>query len=80
MRASGPDPRPLPLVYREIKLDAGYRLDLLVEDLVIAEVKAVDSLAAIHQAKIISYLSLAEKAGIIINFNCSSAAMALEAS
>jgi GxxExxY protein len=48
-------------VYREIKLDAGYRLDLLVEDLVIVEVKAVDSLAAIHQAKIISYLSLAGK-------------------
>lgn len=62
---------PLPLVYREVKLDAGYRLDLLVEDLVIVEVKAVDSLAAIHQAQVISYLKLSgKKLGIIINFNC----------
>lgn len=62
---------PLPLVYREVKLDAGYRLDLLVDDLATVEVKAVDSLAAIHQAQAISYLKLSgKKLGIIINFNC----------
>jgi GxxExxY protein len=62
---------PLPLVYREVKLDAGYRLDLLVEDLVIVEVKTVESLAAIHRAQVISYLRLSgKKLGIIINFNC----------
>lgn len=52
---------PLPLVYREVKLDAGYRLDLLVEDLVIIEIKTVESLAAIHQAQVISYLKLSGK-------------------
>ena len=68
-------------MYREIKLDAGYRLDLLVEDLVIVEVKAVDSLAAIHQAKIISYLSLAGKSSesslISTAFICATALDAL---
>jgi GxxExxY protein len=60
----------LPLVYREVKLDAGYKLDLLVEDLVVIEIKSVDRLAAIHQAQVISYLKLSEKKlGILINFN-----------
>jgi GxxExxY protein len=61
---------PLPLVYREVKLDVGYKLDLLVEDLVVIEIKSVDRLAAIHQAQVISYLKLSEKKlGILINFN-----------
>jgi GxxExxY protein len=61
---------PLPLVYREVRLDVGYRLDLVVEDLVIVEVKAIDSLIAIHQAQVISYLKLTgKKLGILINFN-----------
>jgi GxxExxY protein len=61
---------PLPLVYREVRLDAGYRLDLLVEDLVVIEIKAVDALVAIHQAQVISYLRLSgKKLGILINFN-----------
>jgi GxxExxY protein len=61
---------PLPLVYRDVKLDVGYRLDLLVEDLVVVEIKSVDSLIAIHQAQIISYLKLSgKKLGILINFN-----------
>jgi GxxExxY protein len=59
---------PLPLVYREVRLDAGYRLDLLVEDLVVVEIKAVDALVAIHQAQVISYLRLSgKKLGILIN-------------
>jgi GxxExxY protein len=61
---------PLPLVYREVKLDVGYRLDLLVEDLVVVEIKSVDALIPIHQAQLISYLKLSEKRlGLLINFN-----------
>jgi GxxExxY protein len=60
----------LPLIYKEVRLDAGYRLDLLVEDMVVVEIKAVDALAAIHQAQVISYLRLSgKKLGILINFN-----------
>jgi len=61
---------PLPLVYREVRLDIGYRLDMVVEDLVIGEIKAIDSLTAIHQAQVISYLKFSgKKLGILINFN-----------
>ena len=61
---------PLPLVYREVTLDVGYRLDLLVEDLVVVEIKSVDALAAIHQAQLLSYLKLSGKRlGPLINFN-----------
>lgn len=61
---------PLPLVYREAKLEVGYRLDIVVEDLVIIEVKAVDALAPIHQAQILCYLKLSgKKLGLLINFN-----------
>jgi GxxExxY protein len=58
------------VVYREVKLDCGYRLDLLVEEAVIVEVKAVDRLAPIHQAQLLSYLRLSGcKVGLLINFN-----------
>ncbi len=61
---------PLPLVYREVSLDVGYRLDLLVEELVVVEIKAVDALLAIHQAQLLSYLKLSGKRlGLLINFN-----------
>jgi GxxExxY protein len=61
---------PLPLVYKEVKLDCGYRLDLLVNDAVIVEVKSVKSLAPIHEAQLLSYLKLADcKIGVLINFN-----------
>ncbi|OGW60749.1 MAG: GxxExxY protein [Nitrospirae bacterium RBG_16_64_22] len=62
--------QPLPVVYRGIQLDCGYRLDLVVEDSVIVEVKAVDRLAAIHQAQLLSYLKLSgRQVGLLINFN-----------
>ncbi len=62
--------KPLPVVYREVKLDCGYRLDLLVEEVVIVEVKAVDRLMPIHQAQLLSYLKLSGcKVGLLINFN-----------
>src|SRR5258707_10338042 len=61
---------PLPLIYREVRLDVGYRLDLLVEDVVVVEIKSVESLIAIHQAQVISYLRLSgKKLVILINFN-----------
>ena len=60
----------LPVMYREVKLEAGYRLDLLVDGLVIVEVKAVDRLLPIHHAQLISYLRLSGcSLGLLINFN-----------
>ena len=62
--------KPLPLVYREVQLDCGYRLDLLVEGKVIVEIKAIDRLMPIHQAQLLSYLKLSGcKVGLLINFN-----------
>ena len=61
--------QPLPVVYRGIQLDCGYRLDLVVEDSVIVEVKAVDRLAAIHQAQLLSYLKLSGRQVGLLNFN-----------
>jgi GxxExxY protein len=61
---------PLPVVYDTVKLDAGYRLDLIVEDTVIVELKAVEALTPIHQAQILSYLKLSGKPiGLLINFH-----------
>jgi GxxExxY protein len=60
----------LPLVYKEIKLDAGYRIDLLVENKVIIEIKSVDAIADIHKAQLMTYMKLANiKLGLLINFN-----------
>lgn len=60
----------LPVIYREVKLEAGYRLDLLVNGSVIVEVKAVERLLPIHDAQLISYLRLSGcSLGLLINFN-----------
>ncbi len=62
--------KPLPVVYKEVKLDCGYRLDLVVEESVVVEVKAVEQLAPIHQAQLLSYLRLSNKrVGLLINFH-----------
>ena len=62
--------KPLSVVYKGINLDIGYRLDLLIEDQVVVEVKAVDELAPIHHAQLLSYLKLSGyKVGLLINFN-----------
>jgi GxxExxY protein len=59
----------IPVIYRGVQLDCGFRLDFLVEDLVVVEVKAVDKLEPIHEAQIISYLKLSGcKVGLLINF------------
>ena len=61
---------PLPLYYKGIQLDCGYRLDLLVEDLVIVELKAVDRVEQIHHAQMLTYLRLRKLwLGLLINFN-----------
>lgn len=61
---------PLPVSYKGLQLDAGYRIDILVEEKVIIEVKAVNELAEIHTAQILTYLKLTNlKLGILINFN-----------
>ena len=62
--------KPLPVVYREVHLDCAYRLDLLVEDKVIVEIKAVDVIHPIYKAQLPSYLKLSGcKVGLLINFN-----------
>ena len=61
---------PLPLNYKGVNLDCGYRLDLLVEDKVIVELKTVEAIAPIHEAQILTYLKLRDiRLGLIINFN-----------
>ena len=60
----------MPFVYKEVKLDIGYRLDLLIEEKVIVEIKSVESLAPVHYAQLLTYLKLSNlKLGLLINFN-----------
>ena len=60
----------LPLVYEEVNLECGYRLDLLVENKVIVELKAIESLNSLHTAQVLTYLKLSNcKLGLLINFN-----------
>jgi GxxExxY protein len=62
--------KPLPITYKGVTLDTGYRLDLLVDGKVIVEVKAVDRLVPIHQAQLLSYLKRSDlNVGLLINFN-----------
>ena len=60
----------LPLEYKGLNLDCGYRLDLLVAEQVVVEIKAVESILPIHEAQLLTYLKLGEwKVGLLINFN-----------
>jgi GxxExxY protein len=62
--------RAVPIVYKGMVLDANYRIDLLVEDLVVVELKSVDRLLPVHQAQVLTYMGLTEcPAGLLINFN-----------
>jgi len=62
----------MPVFYKDVMLDCGYRVDLVVEDQVIVEIKSVSSLASIHEAQLLSYLKLSNcKIGLLINFNVS---------
>lgn len=61
---------PMPFEYKEVKLDVGYRLDLLVENKVIIEIKSVENLAPVHYSQLLTYLKLSNlKLGVLINFN-----------
>jgi GxxExxY protein len=62
--------KPLPLVYKSVKLDAGYRIDLLVENSIIVEIKSVDTINDVHLAQTLTYMKLSGcKLGLLVNFN-----------
>lgn len=62
--------QPVPVVYKEIKLECGYRIDLLVEKTVVLELKTVDAFNPVHEAQILTYMKFSNKPiGLLINFN-----------
>lgn len=62
--------KPMPLAYRDVKLDCGYRIDMLVEGQIVVELKAVDKVERVHEAQVLSYLKLSgQRYGLLINFN-----------
>lgn len=62
--------KPMPLIYEEVKLDIGYRIDLLVENKVVIEIKSVEALNDVHKAQLLTYQKLGNyKIGLLINFN-----------
>lgn len=62
----------MPIVYKEVKLDHGYRMDILVENKVVIEIKTVDALNDVHTAQVLTYLKLGEyKLGLLLNFQVS---------
>jgi len=65
--------KPLPLIYEEVQLEIGYRIDILVENKVIIEVKSVEALNDVHLAQVLTYLKLSDcKLGLLLNFNVKS--------
>jgi GxxExxY protein len=61
---------PMPFVYRDVKLEIGYRIDLIVNEKVLVEVKSIEALAPVHYAQTLTYLKLSGiKLGLLINFN-----------
>jgi GxxExxY protein len=64
--------KPMPLIFEEVKLDCGYRIDLLVENKLVLELKSVEALHDVHLAQILTYMKLGNyKLGLLINFNVS---------
>lgn len=62
--------KPIPLVYKDVKLECGYRIDLLVESKIVVELKSIEAFAPIHEAIILTYLRLSGcRLGLLINFN-----------
>lgn len=62
--------KPLPLIYEEVKLEVGYRIDIIIEDKFIVEVKSVEALNEVHLAQLLTYLKFSDcKLGLLINFN-----------
>ncbi len=64
--------KPMPIIYKEVKLDHGYRIDLLVENSVVIEIKTVEELNDVHSAQVLTYLKLGNyKLGLLLNFHVS---------
>lgn len=62
--------KPVPVVYKEVKLDYGYRIDILVENHVIIELKSIEAFAPVHEAQILTYMKFAKiQIGLLMNFN-----------
>lgn len=62
--------KPMPIVYKDIKLDHGYRIDLLVEDKIVVEIKTVEYFTDVHSAQVLTYLKLGDyKLGLLLNFH-----------
>lgn len=62
--------KPVPIVYKDVKLECGYRIDILVNNTVVVELKSVDVLARVHEAQVLTYMRFAKKhIGLLINFN-----------
>jgi GxxExxY protein len=62
--------QPTPVIYKDIKLDCGYRIDILVENKVIVELKVVDAINSVHEAQVLTYMKFSQKSvGLLINFN-----------
>lgn len=62
--------KPMPLVYKDLRLETAYRIDLLVEDRVVVEIKSVEQIHPVHEAQLLSYLRLSGcRVGLLINFN-----------
>ena len=60
----------MPIIYGDVALDSGYRLDLLVDEQVIIEIKAVEALTPLHEAQVLTYLKLSKlRLGLLVNFN-----------
>jgi GxxExxY protein len=64
--------KPMPLIYNDVKMDVGYRVDLMIDDKVIVEVKSVEAINDVHMAQVLTYLKLSDcKLGLLMNFNVS---------
>ena len=64
--------KPMPIIYKEVKLDHGYRIDLLINRKLVLEIKTVESLTDVHTAQVLTYLKLGEyKLGLLLNFHVS---------
>ena len=62
--------KPMPIIYKEVKLDHGYRMDILVENKVVIEIKTVEELNDVHTAQVLTYLKLGDyKLGLLLNFH-----------
>jgi len=65
--------KPMPLIYKDVQLECGYRIDLFVENRVVIEIKAVDTFNEVHLAQILTYMKLSKtRVGLLLNFNVSS--------